>query len=62
MKFIDKCIKEGITSKEIRENRELDDNYWAQLLADNMEEYEKTELRKKKLKQIEKNVRNNFTK
>ena len=54
MKFIDKCIKGGWTSKEIREIDNLSDNVFAQILAEQMEWYEKTILRKKKLEQLKK--------
>ena len=55
MKFIDKCIKDGWTSKEIREIDELNGDVFTQMLADSMEEYEKTELRNKKLEQLNEN-------
>ena len=57
MKFIDKCIKNGWTSKGIREIDDLKDNVFAQVLSDGIEWHEKTILRKKKLEQLKNNLK-----
>ena len=62
MKFIDKMIKDGVTSKDIRNNQNLQGLVFAELLADGLEYYEKGELIMKKLRQLnERNVNNRIT-
>jgi len=52
MKLIDKYIQGGWTSKDIRNHPPFKSNCFAEIMADSMEEYEKDELRKKKLSKI----------
>jgi len=55
MKFIDRCIKDGITSNDIR-NSEFSNNVFSLILIDGLDYFEKGELRKKKLKQLYQNI------
>lgn len=50
--FANRCIKNGITSKDIRNDTSLQGNVLADMLSNSLEEYEKSELRKNKLNKI----------
>jgi len=54
MKIIDECIDNKITSKDIRDSN-TQHNIFLIILSDELENYEKGELRKNKIKQLYQN-------